>query len=120
MFESLNNNYDRYELPFTTEGHEFKKLKDVDRNKEHRIFGFFITESKKKGYSDTLTLITEECFINLPARYVDKFNNDEKAAFWSGKYSLYNIKDMHTDSGDTVTFEIKETHPDYAAPIKKD
>lgn len=118
MFESLNNTFDQYELPFSTEGHEFVKLKNVDRSKEHRIFGFFITESTRKGFDDTMTLITEKCFINLPSRYAKKFTTEEKAAFWSGKYSLYNIKDLHTDSGDTVTFQIKETHPDYVAPKK--
>ena len=119
MFESLNeNNFEKVKLPFSTDNFEFKKLKELDPNQEYHIFGFFVTKSKKKNFGDTLVLITDKFYINLPTRYSTKFTNEEKSAFWSGKYSLCDIKPLHTDAGDTMIFNMKETHPDYIAPTE--
>ena len=66
-----------------------------------------------------MSLITPDCYISLPARYVEKFTSEEKSAFWTGKYSLTDIKKVATKSGiDTYVFNIIETNPEYVAPAK--
>ena len=119
MFESLNNtSFEEVELPFSTDNFEFKKLKDLDPKGAYRIYGFFVSEGKKYS-GKIMSLITKECFISLPARYVEKFTTEEKSAFWSGKYSLTDIKKVSTKSGnDTYVFNIIETNPEYEAPTK--
>ena len=119
MFESLNNNlFESVEIPFTTDGFEFKKLKDLDPKGVYRIYGFFVSEGKMYS-GKIMSLITNNCFISLPARYVEKFTSEEKSAFWSGKYSLTDIKKVVTKSGnDTYIFNIIETNPEYVAPTK--
>ena len=121
MFESLNNtSFEEVELPFSTDNFEFKKLKDLDPKGTYRIYGFFISEGKKYS-GKIMTLITPDCFISLPARYAEKFTTEEKSAFWSGKYSLTDIKKVATKSGnDTYVFNVIKTNPEYEAPTKAD
>lgn len=121
MFESLNtSSFEKVELPFSTDGFEYKKLKDLDASGTYRIYGFFVSEGKKIP-GKIMSLINDKCFISLPSRYVEKFTKEEKSAFWSGKYSLTGIKKVPTKSGnDTYIFEIVETNPEYVAPTKNE
>ena len=109
MFESLNKNFDKTELPFSTDGFEFKKLKNFTPDDHLRIYGFFVTSS---DYGKTFNLITDSCYLSLPARYAEdgKFTSEEKSAFWSGEYEITNIHEIDSKRGKTFKFEIREIH----------
>lgn len=109
MFESLNTQFEKTELPFSTENFKFVKLKDL-AGKSKKIFGFFKTTGK---YGEQYSLISDDCFINLPSWFGKKFenfSNNEKSALWNnGEYSITNINELTTDSGKTFVFDFVKT-----------
>lgn len=113
MFESLNgNSFEKVELPFSTENHEFRKLKDLI-GLTFPLYGFFPTMGK---FGKQYSLITDTCYINTPKWFtekLDKFSDAEKSAIWgNGSHSITNIREIETKNGVSYTFDIVPTTPE--------
>lgn len=93
-----------------TDGFEFVKLKDfaqtVKPTEVTQLFGWLINNKGKYGAS--VAVVTEDCFISLPKRYVDWFQaltGEERAAFIDGKCGITNIREQATENGTTYVFD---------------
>ena len=93
-----------------TEGFEFVKLKDfavtVKPKDVTQLFGWII--SNKGKYGASVAVVTEDCFISLPKRYVEWFQGltgDEREAFIAGKCGITNIRETQTENGNTYIFD---------------
>lgn len=93
-----------------TEGFEFVKLKDfaqtVKPTEVTQLFGYIT--SNKGRYGTSVAVVTEDCYISLPKRYVDWFQGltgEEREAFIAGKCGITNIRSMSTENGETYTFD---------------
>lgn len=93
-----------------TEGFEFVKLKDFAQTvkpKEVTQLWGWITSNKGR-YGTSVAVVTEDCFISLPKRYVDFFQGmtgEERAAFIDGKCGITNIRSQATENGETYVFD---------------
>ena len=97
MFSSKNVNRTVNEK-INTEGFEFVKLKDfaqtVNPKDVTQLFGWII--SNKGKYGASVAVVSEDCFISLPKRYVDWFQGltgEERVAFIEGKCGITNIRE---------------------------
>lgn len=93
-----------------TDDFEFVKLKDfaqtVKPTEVTKLYGWFINNKGKFGAS--VAVVTEDCFISLPKRYVDWFRGltgEERAAFIAGKCGITNIREQSTENGTTYVFD---------------
>lgn len=93
-----------------TEGFDFVKLKEfavtVKPKDVTQLWGWII--SNKGKYGSSVAVVTEDCFISLPKRYVEFFQSltgDERAAFIDGKCGITNIREQQTENGPTYVFE---------------
>lgn len=89
---------------------EFVKLKDfaqtVKPSEVTQLFGWVI--SNKGKYGASVAVVTEDCFISLPKRYVDWFQaltGEERNAFIAGKCGITNIREQSTENGMTYVFD---------------
>ena len=94
----------------TTEGFEFVKLKDFAQTVKPKdvtqLWGWII--SNKGKYGASVAVVTEDCFISLPKRYVDViqgFTGEEREAFIAGKCGITNIREQSTENGNTYVFD---------------
>lgn len=90
-----------------TDNFEFRKLVNCCGD-EFRIFGFLKTHGK---YGESVALVTPTCFISLPDRYVDVFDNlttEEIEKIKSGIYMVRNIRPLTTRNGSTAIFDVDE------------
>lgn len=103
-FKSKNKTATVNEL-VDTEGFEYHKLKEF-AGRTLRPIGFIVHNKSKYGKS--ACLVFEDCFVNMPA-YVcqtfDDFTEEEIEDIKRGKMVITNIKEGHTDNGDTVFFD---------------
>ena len=93
-----------------TEGFEFVKLKDFAQTVKPKdvtqLWGWII--SNKGKYGASVAVVTEDCFISLPKRYVDTiqgFTGEEREAFIAGKCGITNIREQSTENGNTYVFD---------------
>ena len=93
-----------------TEGFEFVKLKDFAQTVKPKdvtqLFGWIVSNKGKFGAS--VAVVTEDCFISLPKRYVDViqgFTGEEREAFIAGKCGITNIREQSTENGNTYVFD---------------
>lgn len=93
-----------------TANFEFVNLKDfavtVKPSEVTQLFGW-ITSNKGK-YGTSVAVVTEDCFISLPKRYVEWFQaltGEERQAFIAGKCGITNIRPQSTPNGDTYVFD---------------
>lgn len=93
-----------------TSDFEFVKLKDfaqtVKPSEVTQLFGWII--SNKGKYGASVAVVTEDCFISLPKRYVDWFQGltgEERNAFIAGKCGITNIREQNTENGVTYIFD---------------
>lgn len=93
-----------------TDDFEFVKLKDfaqtVKPSEVTQLFGWII--SNKGKYGSSVAVVTEDCFISLPKRYVDWFQaltGEERNAFIDGKCGITNIHEQSTENGNTYVFD---------------
>lgn len=93
-----------------TDDFDFVNLKDfavtVKPTDVTQLFGWIM--SNKGRYGTSVAVVTEDCFISLPKRYVDFFQGltgEERQAFIEGKCGITNIRPQSTPNGDTYVFE---------------
>ena len=108
MFSSKNVNRTVNDK-IDTEGFEFVKLKDFAQTVKPKdvtqLFGWI---SNKGKYGASVAVVTEDCFISLPKRYVDWFQaltGEERNAFIDGKCGITNIREQNTENGTTFVFD---------------
>lgn len=87
-----------------TEGFKFVKLKDLKEGEHYPLRGMFI--SSDNGYGEGAVLITDTCYVNIPASNVDLVKkilddpesieqmNTEHAEF---SYSVFRSEKYHRD-----------------------
>lgn len=93
-----------------TTNFEFVKLKDfaqtVKPKEVTQLFGWI--NSNKGKYGESVAVVTEDCFISLPKRYVEFFKGltgEEREAFIAGKCGITNIREQSTENGNTYVFD---------------
>ena len=84
---------------------EFKPLKEFI-GQDIVVDGFFFTEGK---YGKQVVVVGNNAKINLPSRYVEKFEQIESNAemlkgVMDGKLVLTNVRSIATNNGNTTTF----------------
>ena len=52
-----------------TDNFNYVRLSDLDEKRTYTVYGMFIT--KDKGYGEGAVLILKDCYVNIPARYID-------------------------------------------------
>lgn len=67
MFNQFNN-VKYVDWQKDTEGFEYHHLSYLEEGAPYKVYGMFIT--KDRGYGATPVVILENCFVNLPQRYV--------------------------------------------------
>ena len=105
LFESLNLTSRTLREGVDLSKLEFKPLKDFI-NKDILVEGFFFTDGK---YGKQVVVVGNNAKINLPSRYVEKFEaieNDPEMlkGVMDGRLALTNIKSIATNNGNTTTF----------------
>lgn len=110
LFEKLNT----YAVRTLPEGcdlgsMDFKPLKDFV-NQQINVDGFFFTNGK---YGKQVVVVGNGCKINLPARYVENFEELEKdeelvKAMLRGCLALTDISMVSTKNGTTTTFKFAD------------
>ena len=106
LFENLNLTSRTVKEGIDLATLEFKPLKDfIGQNIS--VDGFFFTDGK---YGRQVVVVGNNAKINLPSRYVEKFEEIEGNAemlqgVLDGKLVLTDIKSISTNNGWTTTFK---------------
>ena len=108
LFENLNLTSKTLKEGIDLGALEFKPLKDFIGS-EINVDGFFFTEGK---YGKQVVVVGNHAKINLPSRYVEKFEQIEASeemlqGVRDGKLVLTNIRSIETNNGNTTTFQFK-------------
>ena len=108
LFENLNLTSKTLKEGIDLGALEFKPLKDFIGS-EINVDGFFFTEGK---YGKQIVVVGNHAKINLPSRYVEKFEQIEASeemlqGVRDGKLVLTNIRSIETNNGNTTTFQFK-------------
>lgn len=92
---------------YETNGKAIKKLKTFVGSEKIRIYGYLIT--KDAGYGRGVLLCADAALISLPKRYeaiFEEFNDNQKEVMRSGRLFIDNIREVQTERGTTVTFDL--------------
>lgn len=111
MFAELN----KKKWSKDTEGFEFLKLNDYleripeGEEKEIVIYGYVI--STKGKYGDSIAVIADDCFVNIPSWNIPTFkgmSEEQIEALDQGKCKLINFREVSTNSGKTIAFDFAD------------
>lgn len=105
LFDKLNQKSRTIMEGIDLNSMEFKPLKDFI-GQTINVGGFFFTDGK---YGKQVVVVGNHAKINLPSRYVEKFEeieNDPEMldAVLRGKLILTDVKSISTNNGNSTTF----------------